>query len=268
MNLAIMDVGGPTALLEIEGVRFLTDPTFDPAGQEYRPGPYVLRKTAGPSVAAQSLAPVHVVLLSHDHHFDNLDNAGRSFLGNVGTVFTTMNGASRLGDNAVGFAPWQTTTISTPCGRQLRITATPAQHGPVGGERGPVIGFVVSAVDDASSAVYVSGDTVWFDGIHEVSRRFRVSTALLFMGGARIPEVEQSNLTLTASEGVAVARTLTDAMIVPLHCEGWAHYSESSDDIRESIRRCGLRASGLLARTRTPNTIIAWRGLSKWLNRP
>jgi hypothetical protein len=98
----------------------------------------------------------------------------------------------------------------------------------------------------------VSGDTVWFDAIREVSRRFRVSTALLFMGGARIPEVEQSTLTLTASEGVAVARTLPDAVIVPLHCEGWAHYSESPDDIRKAFCGRGLHASGLLARTRAP----------------
>ena len=86
----------------------------------------------------------------------------------------------------------------------------------------------------------MSGDTVWFDGIGEVSRRFRVSTALLFMGGARIPEVEQSTLTLTASEGVAVARTLTDAVIVPLHCEGWAHYSESPDEIRKVFADAGF----------------------------
>jgi L-ascorbate metabolism protein UlaG (beta-lactamase superfamily) len=27
--------GGPTALLELGGLRLLTDPTFDPAGEEY-----------------------------------------------------------------------------------------------------------------------------------------------------------------------------------------------------------------------------------------
>ena len=37
--------------------------------------------------------------------------------------------------------------ISTPGGHQLRITATPAQHGPIGGERGPVVGFVVSGIE-------------------------------------------------------------------------------------------------------------------------
>jgi L-ascorbate metabolism protein UlaG (beta-lactamase superfamily) len=30
-------IGGPTALVELGGVRLLTDPTFDPAGTEYQP---------------------------------------------------------------------------------------------------------------------------------------------------------------------------------------------------------------------------------------
>ena len=55
------------------------------------------------------------------------------------------------------------------------------------------------------------------------------------LGGPRIPEGEQSTPTLTASEGVAVAGTLTDAVIVPLQCEGWARYSESPDDIRKAF---------------------------------
>jgi L-ascorbate metabolism protein UlaG (beta-lactamase superfamily) len=37
-------VGGPTALLELGGMRLLTDPTFDPPGGEYTTGPVTLRK--------------------------------------------------------------------------------------------------------------------------------------------------------------------------------------------------------------------------------
>lgn len=33
--LTITYIGGPTALLEMRGLRFLTDPTFDLAGTEY-----------------------------------------------------------------------------------------------------------------------------------------------------------------------------------------------------------------------------------------
>ena len=33
-RLQLTYIGGPTALLELGGLRLLTDPTFDPAGSE------------------------------------------------------------------------------------------------------------------------------------------------------------------------------------------------------------------------------------------
>lgn len=57
-------IGGPTVLIEIDGFRLLTDPTFDPPG-EYE-GAVVLRKLAGPAVPAADIGAVDAVLLSHD----------------------------------------------------------------------------------------------------------------------------------------------------------------------------------------------------------
>src|SRR6476646_582987 len=102
MTLNITYIGGPTALMEINGVRLLTDPTFDPAGGEYPSGPVTLRKISGPALSAESLGSFDYVLLSHDHHADNLDRAGRSLLANAKSVLTTEEGASRLGGNSIG----------------------------------------------------------------------------------------------------------------------------------------------------------------------
>ena len=49
-EIRIKYIGGPTALLEIGGLRFLTDPTFDPQDTKYDTGLYVLHKTTNPSV--------------------------------------------------------------------------------------------------------------------------------------------------------------------------------------------------------------------------
>ena len=95
--LKITYIGGPTAVLEWGGVRLLTDPGFDPAGGEYRTGPVVLKKTAGPALTPDGLGRIDAVLLSHDHHSDNLDQSGRKFLERVAKVFTTPAGAERLG---------------------------------------------------------------------------------------------------------------------------------------------------------------------------
>jgi L-ascorbate metabolism protein UlaG (beta-lactamase superfamily) len=78
VTLRLTYVGGPTALIEWGGVRLLTDPTFDPAGAAHTTPASTLRKTQGPALAPEALGRVDAVLLSHDHHFDNLDASGRA----------------------------------------------------------------------------------------------------------------------------------------------------------------------------------------------
>ena len=129
--LQMTHLGGPTVLIELAGWRILTDPTFDAPGQTYEFG-WGTRstKTSGPARAPEAVAPVDVVLLSHDHHADNLDDAGRALLPSAGAVVTTRAGARRLGGAARGLAAWETTELSAPGRPTIRVTATPARHGP------------------------------------------------------------------------------------------------------------------------------------------
>ena len=75
-TIQITYIGGPTALLEVGGARLLTDPTLDPAGSAYTTAVYTLRKSLGPAIDAGSIGHIDAVLLSHDHHFDNLVGCG------------------------------------------------------------------------------------------------------------------------------------------------------------------------------------------------
>ena len=123
--------------------------------------------------------------------------------------------------------------------RSLRIAATPGRHGPPGGDRGPVIGFVLALAEHPESVVYVSGDTVSFDGIAEVSQRVAPAVAVLFAGAARCAK-GSAHLTMTASEMVTAARAFSRALVVPLHFEGWAHFSESRAEIDQAFAAAGL----------------------------
>jgi L-ascorbate metabolism protein UlaG (beta-lactamase superfamily) len=246
-EIAVTYVGGATALLEVGGLCLVTDPTFDPAGSEYPAKLYVLRKTKEPAVDADTVKSIDAVLLSHDHHADNLDVRGRSILGRAARVVTTVVGAERLGGSAIGLSPWESVEIPCDDGRTLVVTATPARHGPADGDRGPVIGFAITFADSPRRAIYVSGDTVWYEGVEEVARRFEVRVAFLFMGAARVIEVGPAHLTMTAAEGVQAARAFSNAVIVPLHFEGWKHLSEARDEIVRTFA-----ASGLEGRLRWP----------------
>jgi L-ascorbate metabolism protein UlaG (beta-lactamase superfamily) len=96
MTVRITYIGGPTALIEVGEWRLLTDPTFDPPAAA-TPSAWgsSSRKLTGPAITPADLGPIDAVLLSHDHHGDNLDTAGRGLLPAAGVVLTTAAGAHR-----------------------------------------------------------------------------------------------------------------------------------------------------------------------------
>jgi len=230
-------IGGPTVLIEVAGFRFLTDPTFDMPG-EYQLPHVTLRKTSAPAVGPNDVGSVDAVLLSHDQHADNLDTAGRAFVRDAPRVLTTIAGAARLGGRSEGMAPWTETTMMK-AGRPLVIIATPARHGPAGIEplAGDVIGFVIRW--DGEDAIYVTGDTVWFEGTAEVARRFSPRLVVLFAGAAKTRGA--FHLTMNTNDALETAHAFPSATIVPVHCEGWAHFSESRSDLEKAFEALGVR---------------------------
>jgi L-ascorbate metabolism protein UlaG (beta-lactamase superfamily) len=231
-------IGGPTALIEIDGFRLLTDPTFDHPGSYQLPH-VKLEKLEGPAMSADAIGEIDAVLLSHDQHADNLDHAGKAFLGRASRVLTTEAGAKRLGGHAEGFAPWASTELKKD-GKALTITATPARHGPAGIEplSGDVIGFVVTSNAAGSRPIYVSGDTTWFDGVAEVAKRFNASVVLPFAGAAQTRG--PFHLTMDTNDTIETARAFPDAVIVPVHTDGWAHFRQNAKDLRVSFDALGF----------------------------
>jgi L-ascorbate metabolism protein UlaG (beta-lactamase superfamily) len=240
-DLQFQRFGGPTATFSLGGRRFLTDPTFDPPG-EYPLGTRSLIKTAPPAGTPADAGPVDVVLLSHDQHPDNLDNAGRAFAASAPLVLSTPLAAGRLEGTVTGLAPWDHVDLPrTDGGGDLRITAVPAQHGPDGTEHltGPVTGFVLTG--DGLPMVYVSGDNASLRVVEEIAARFpAIDVALLFGGRARTPLLGDNNLTLDAADMVAAARILGEPTVVPVHVDSWAHFTEGLDDVRAAFDRAGL----------------------------
>jgi L-ascorbate metabolism protein UlaG (beta-lactamase superfamily) len=239
MSLSITLIGGPTALIEFDGFRLLTDPTFDPPGAYQLPH-VKLEKLAGPALTPDKIGAIDAVLLSHDQHSDNLDDSGKEFLKAAKRVLTTVAGAKRLGGKTEGYAPWATTTLSGKNGASLTITTTPARHGPAGIEplSGDVIGFVVTSNKHGSRAIYISGDTTWFDGVAEVAKRFDAGVVLPFAGAAQTRG--PFHLTMDTNDTIETARAFADAVIVPVHTDGWAHFRQNAQDLRASFDTLGF----------------------------
>ena len=239
MTMRITHIGGPTALIEIDGWRILTDPTFDAPGRRYSFGWGTFsRKLAGPAIAPADLGQIDAVLLSHDHHDDNLDPAGRTLLPSAGTVVTTVSGAKRLGGgNARGLAAWQTTRLETEGRTPIEITTTPCRHGPPLSRPivGDVIGFALRWDGQQHGTLWISGDTVLYDGVREVADRLRVGTALLHLGGVRFPISGPFHYTMTARDAVELCGLVRPRVAIPIHYEGWKHFRQGRDAIEREL---------------------------------
>jgi len=225
-------VGGPTAVFEHAGLRWMTDPAFSPPGDyEY------LTKLTGPAVESDAVGDIDVVLLSHDHHADNLDPAGREFLPRAGRVLTTAAGAERLGGNAIGLEPWASVEVGAPDGSTVTVTAVPAQHGPDGTDHitGPVIGFVLQA--PGADTVYVSGDNAALEVVRQIAERVgSIEVAVLFAGAVQIPQrFDGAYLTLSSDRAAEAAKILGARVVVPVHFEGWAHFTQGADTLRAAF---------------------------------
>lgn len=236
--LEIVHVGGPTVVLRLGGLTVLSDPTFDPPG-EYPIGSRSLTKLRGPSVPAAGLGPYDLALVSHDQHPDNLDRAGAELLASIPVVLSTPEAARRL-PGIVGLTPYETVELARPDGDVVSVTAVPARHGPVGCERltGPVTGFVLAG--EGLPSVYVSGDNAAVELVAEMlGEAGAVDVAILHVGAARTPLIDGA-LTLTNAEAVTVAGLLGEARVIPVHTEGWAHFSEGPEELAQAAETAGL----------------------------
>jgi L-ascorbate metabolism protein UlaG (beta-lactamase superfamily) len=253
----VMPLGGPTMLLEVGGWRILTDPTFDPPGRRYSFGwGTASTKTSGPVRAVADLEPIDVVLLTHDHHADNLDDSGRALLDRVPVVITTVAGARRLGGGGTrGLAEWEVTRLEADGRSTIEVTATPCRHGPRLSR--PIVGDVVgfALVGDAlpEGAWWITGDTVLYDRVLAVANRFSIELAIVHLGGVRFPITGPLHYTMTLADGIELVRRVSPRVALATHYEGWSHFRDPRqpiDRVVDGVDRLDVRLTAVAAGTR------------------
>ncbi len=237
-TVRLTHIGGPTTLIEVGGWRILTDPTFDAAGAHYAFGWGTgSDKIVGPAVPIGGLGPIDVVLLTHDHHADNLDIAGRALLADVATILTTTAGQRRLDVPATGLETWSVTSLEAPGKEAIEVTATPCRHGPPLSRPivGQVIGFALAWAGQEHGVLWISGDTVLHGDLWQVPERFDVGTAILHLGGVQFPISGPLRYTMTVDEAVELCGRLRPRTVIPVHYEGWSHFRQGRDAIEQRL---------------------------------
>lgn len=244
----ITHIGTATALVEIDGVVFLTDPYFSPGGTEWDVKVTVLTHDHNPALKLEEMPPIDAILLSHEDHPDNLDELGRRLLDGR-KVLTTIDGANKLAPRpgVVGLKPWQEVDFVAG-GKKFKVTGTPTQHMP-GGE---CTGFVITAdsfgfTDDKPNAIYFSGDTVWIEELKKLKNMYHVQVALLNLGGAAVEMPGQTPLPITmdAKQAAQMVREIGAEIMVPMHFDSWHHFKQYEGDLRKE-----LEVEGVISKTK------------------
>lgn len=191
------------------------------------------KKCNDPALTIAEIGKVDLVLLSHDHHSDNLDKNGRAFIKTVDTGLSTKDAVMRLKNpNTIGLENWEEYTVETEKVKGLKITAVPAQHTNIkrlDRVMGKVIGFTIEWECQKNGCIYIfQAPRFFFEGIHELNRRKKVEVAILHLGAGAFPFLKKNlRVTMNGEEAIETARLLNPNVVILIHYEGWWHFKQS-----------------------------------------
>jgi L-ascorbate metabolism protein UlaG (beta-lactamase superfamily) len=168
-----------------------------------------------------------------------------------------MDGARKLAPRpgVRGMQDWESVVVVLE-GREFELTATPCEHLP-GGE---CIGFILSSAtfgetDGKPNVIYFSGDTVYIpDLASRIRERYHVVVALLNLGAAKVGVPNSGGdgvgdaeggerelmITMDGKQAVRLVKEIDAEMVVPMHFESWAHFTEGKGELEMVFREEGV----------------------------
>jgi len=232
-ELAITRIAHASVLIELGGMRVLTDPWFTDSAHYHHGEPLGIALTALPHLDA--------VVVSHGH-YDHYDIDAFAAYPDKRVPMIVAPGLRQQAREA-GFvdvrelAPWQQTQIGA-----LTITAAPGAHG---------VTEVTYVLSVAGNTVYFGGDTRLTPALREIAQRFpSIQVALLSVNGLRAMGTQQ---VMNAEQAALLVGVLHAAVAIPIHYR--FHGSWLTDTFVLSYDGTPERFVRAAART-SPSTIV------------
>jgi L-ascorbate metabolism protein UlaG (beta-lactamase superfamily) len=229
-------IGHATLLLEVGGVRILTDPNFDPRLAQ------LFRRVSAPGIPLGQLPKLDALLLTHAHA-DHLSFASLNALPRDIPLYSppaVSRWLRRLGYvHAESVAPGETITIGP-----LQVTAAAAKHL---GSRYAVDRWRSAAnmylLDTGETACFFAGDTALTPDSHRVvaervlARARSLDVALLPIGHAPWWKPGFRRGHLTAEDALTLFERLGARYFIPYH---WGTFHHLTSGPFDAIRRLRL----------------------------
>lgn len=214
-GLRVTWLGHSTLLIEVDGLRILTDPVF---GERASPVSFMGPKRFHPvPVQIAQLPPIDVLLLSHDH-YDHLCRPSMTQLATLPMqVVTALGVANHL--EAFGMPAeriheldWHE-SVELP---NVRFTATPAQHfsGRGMGDRNSTL-WASWVIETAHHKLFFSGDTGLFPELADIGRKYGPFDLTMLEIGAYHPA--WGTIHLGPENALTAHDMLQGRMLMPVH---------------------------------------------------
>jgi L-ascorbate metabolism protein UlaG (beta-lactamase superfamily) len=243
---SIFFIGTATVIIRYAGFTILTDPNFLHKGQHVRFG-YGLRsrRLTQPALDIDALPDLDLVVLSHFHE-DHFDRLAEERLTRTLPIVTTPHAADKLARVGFGATEALTTWQTLSCAKadtRLRITAMPGRHGPrlVSALLPPVMGSLLefeTVAGDRLLRLYITGDTLMFDKIHEIRARYAdIDLALLHLGGTRVLGIL---VTMDGRQGVEMMRAVSPHLSIPIHYDDYTVFKSPLSDFEREVNAARL----------------------------
>jgi L-ascorbate metabolism protein UlaG (beta-lactamase superfamily) len=243
-------LGHSTVLIEIDGVRVLTDPVWGPRASPLR--------LAGPKrfqpvpVPLRALPPVDLVVISHDH-YDHLDYPTIRALARSDVPFVTSLGVGAHLE-AWGVAPERITELDwweshELRGGDVRVTAAPSQHfsGRTMKTRNATLWSSFS-VRSARHGVFFSGDTGLTTEYEQIRARLGPFDVVMLEIGAW--NAAWGDMHLGPENALKAAALLGGGTFLPVHWGTFALGMHAWDQPAEVLLELGTRGGARLVMPR------------------
>lgn len=243
---SIFFVGTATVILRYAGFTVLTDPNFLHAGDHVHLG-YGLtsKRLTNPAMELEALPPIDFCVLSH-YHGDHFDHIVEERLQKDLPIITTEHAASELKDKnftaTIALDTWDSVTVSKGDANIL-LTSMPGKHGPAVADLllPPVMGSMLEfqrAPDRTALRLYITGDTLVYDDLHEIPRRYPdIDLALFHLGGTRVMGIL---LTMDAEQGVEAIRIINPREVIPIHYNDYEVFKSPLEDFKKAVEAAGF----------------------------
>ncbi|HEU4510816.1 MAG TPA: MBL fold metallo-hydrolase [Pyrinomonadaceae bacterium] len=242
---SIFFVGTATVILRYAGFTILTDPNFLHAGDHVHLG-YGLtaERLTNPAIELEQLPPIDFCVLSH-YHGDHFDQVVEERLQKDLPIITTEHASTALKEKkftkTIALDTWDVVAVQKGNAR-LRVTSMPGKHGPALSDLllPPVMGSMLEfqSGDDVALRLYITGDTLVHDDLHEIPRRYpQIDLALFHLGGTRILGIL---LTMDAEQGVEAIRIINPREVIPIHYNDYEVFKSPLEDFRRAVEEAGF----------------------------